>query len=329
MAGVEVLIVIYLLTLGTVPLAIRGLAWVGFVDFPAERKLHERIVPRGAGFLLIPIFSTSLIIAHPPLWIFWLLPIGFGVVGALDDWRRQAPLTRLGLQFAIAVVGGLGLVGNFGADIFWVLPVIVLLVAIVNAVNFMDGANGMVALSAAMLGVTYAVLFLRIGDSAMIVFSLVLTALMLGFLPWNMPRARIFLGDSGSYLVGGIVGVMVAYLALSGAILAALFPLATYGFDTSWTLWKRLRGHRPLLEPHREHVYQRLVLMGWAHWQVSLLTAAFTALSGVLAIMVLDRTWPATSVLTGILVLVNTVYLLIPRFWNRRSRMGYRNIHNN
>lgn len=317
-----------LLTVVLMPLASRGLANVRLLDEPTDRSLHSLAAPRGAGLLLIIIFVASIFVIRPTIWVLWLLPIGFGVVGAIDDWRRQAPLTRLGFQFAIAVVGSLGLVGNFGADVFWALLVIVFLVAIVNAVNFMDGANGMVALSAAILGITYAVLFLRIGDSPMIVYSLVLTALMLGFLPWNMPRARIFLGDSGSYLVGGILGAMVAYLALSGAVLAALFPLATYGFDTSWTLWKRLRGHRPVLEPHREHVYQRLVLMGWAHWQASALTAAFTAMSGALAIVVLDQSWPTTALLTGLVLLVNSVYLLIPSLWTWNVLRGNRNADN-
>lgn len=310
---------IYIFTLGAMPPLIRFLKRLGVVDRPTHRALHAKAVPRGAGILLIPVFAIGLVFMQIDFWVLWFVPIGFGVVGILDDVKRQTPLPRLLLQFAVAATGCFGLIRGFDTTLAYSLLLVVLLVAIVNAVNFMDGANGMVALSAGILGITYAVLFAKIGDWPMIGYALVLTAMVFGFLPWNMPRARIFLGDSGSYLIGGIIGVVVVYLLLSGETLAALFPLATYGLDTLWTLLKRLWARRSPFEAHREHAYQRLIVAGWAHWQASMLTAVFVAISGILAVLVLGQTWPNTGLLTALVLLVNTVYLLIPRLWSWRS----------
>jgi UDP-GlcNAc:undecaprenyl-phosphate/decaprenyl-phosphate GlcNAc-1-phosphate transferase len=100
----------------------------------------------------------------------------------------------------------------------------------------------------------------------------------LAFLPWNAVRARVFLGDAGSYGLGVALAVLAAYSVICGIPLeAALAPLALYLADTGWTLQRRIRAGERFLEAHRTHTYQRLCDVGWSHQRVTATTAAVTA----------------------------------------------------
>jgi UDP-N-acetylmuramyl pentapeptide phosphotransferase/UDP-N-acetylglucosamine-1-phosphate transferase len=139
-------------------------------------------------------------------------------------------------------------------------------------------------------------------------------AAALTFLPWNAGRARIFLGDVGSYGLGGALGAMAAYAVLHGvAIEAALFPLALYLADTGWTLLRRIRAREPWYRAHRWHIYQRLTDAGFSHSQVAFGTAAVAIVLSVCGLLSLENgivTRLAADV-TGVLALL--LYLRAPR----------------
>ena len=110
------------------------------------------------------------------------------------------------------------------------------------------------------------------------ILGLVLAGAAVGFLPWNAPRATVFLGDVGSYGIGGFIAGLSALAAVWGLPWWwAAAPLVVYGADTGWVLLKRARAGRPLTEAHREHAYQRLVDGGWPHVASSALCAGATA----------------------------------------------------
>ena len=133
-----------------------------------------------------------------------------------------------------------------------------LTLAVINASNFMDGINGITGLHGIVWGLAYALLFSTAGQAQWALASMLLTACCIGFLPWNFPRAQIFLGDSGSYLIGAMVSALAMAAVLNGRYVAAVAPLAIYATDTLSTLLKRVKdGHSPLA-PHRDHIYQQL-----------------------------------------------------------------------
>ena len=100
----------------------------------------------------------------------------------------------------------------------------------------------------------------------------------LAFLPWNAVRARVFLGDAGSYGLGVALAVLAAYSVIRGiAPEAALAPLALYLADTGWTLQRRIRAGERFFEAHRTHTYQQLCDVGWSHQRVTMATSAVTA----------------------------------------------------
>ena len=112
--------------------------------------------------------------------------------------------------------------------------------------------------------------------------GLTVAAAALAFAPFNFPRARMFLGDVGSYFLGGWLGALAVYGVAAGIPPeAVLAPLALYVTDAAATLLMRIVRHEPWLSPHKAHVFQRLVQLGWSHVRTTLLVAALmVVLSG-------------------------------------------------
>jgi UDP-N-acetylmuramyl pentapeptide phosphotransferase/UDP-N-acetylglucosamine-1-phosphate transferase len=144
----------------------------------------------------------------------------------------------------------------------------------------------------------------------------------LAFAPFNFPKARLFLGDVGSYFLGGWLGVLAILCLRAGAPLeAALAPFAIYLADAGTTLVKRIRQRRPLHQSHREHAYQRLVIAGWSHAQVTVAAFAAIALCSVLGLASLRDNIPVRAVADGAALAVTAGYLALPAVVER-SRHG-------
>ncbi|GAA4868522.1 UDP-phosphate glycosyltransferase [Serinicoccus chungangensis] len=261
-----------LLTAATAPAIAPLLRSWGLVDVPNHRSSHGTPTLRGAGLaLLLGILLTALgaeLYGEADLpWVALAACAVTALLGLAVDLREPSPLVRLVL---LALVGaGLGsLLGGPGTALLGAVAMPVL----VNVVNFMDGINGITALTAMAWGLV-AVLG---GDTggAVALGALALGAAA-GFLPWNLPRARMFLGDCGSYLVGALVtaGLLLEQSG-GGQVLLLLLPLLPSVADTGLTLVRRAARGERLTEAHREHLYQRLSRRpGWTHARVALLWA--------------------------------------------------------
>lgn len=260
------------------------------VDIPVDRSLHEVPVPRGGGIavslavvlsvLVAPSLASSMgelagsgrrldVIALGLLTI-----LAFAVLGAFEDLYSMSPIARFQLQLMLGLLMGLGLCLETGAPLWLALGIAVCTAALVNVTNFMDGANGL----ASGHGVVTALWFVVVSLTALVPglgFLMVSVAgACLGFLPFNVHRARVFLGDSGSYALGGAWSFAASISLLEGvAFDAALAPLLVLVADTGYTLWMRIRAGQRWYQPHKLHVYQRLVTAGWPHWATALLVS--------------------------------------------------------
>jgi UDP-N-acetylmuramyl pentapeptide phosphotransferase/UDP-N-acetylglucosamine-1-phosphate transferase len=153
--------------------------------------------------------------------------------------------------------------------------------------------------------------------------GLALAAGACAFLPWNAGRARVFLGDVGSYSIGAALAVLAIRLIADGVPVEAVAgPVLLYLADVAWTLQRRIRRGEPWLEGHRTHVYQRWCDAGWSHQEVTLLTAALTVLLCLLGVAgLLGGTSVRVSAdLTGLLVVA--VYLGSPGLFARAGLRG-------
>lgn len=262
----------------------------GLLDLPGKRRSHPQATPRGGGVapvttVLVVILALGLagdLDARDVLAVGVAL-VGIASIGWADDHRPLGAAVRLAVHAAAAA----WLVSLLLADMpigFW-LPAGIAIVGAVNAGNFMDGINGIAASQAALIGAALG--WLLWPDSpGPALLALALTAACCGFLPFNFPRARVFLGDVGS----GALGLMVAALLLlawrdaAAGLFALLLLPSAFLLDAGLTLLQRARAGKPLTQAHREHLYQWLVRSGASHAGVTLGYAGWTLLMALLCI---------------------------------------------
>ncbi len=257
------------------------------IDEPGERRSHSQATPRGGGIAIVAALLAAAIALGLRFPAQASLALAFAVglaavagIGWIDDHRPLSPWLRLVVHALAAAVLGAAVWHSSGS--WWLgLAGFVLAVGLVNVWNFMDGINGLAASQAALvaLGLAWA------GGPVWSWLALALLGACLGFLPFNFPRARIFMGDVGSGALGYAVAALTVFAAArlgpySGAwALAALLPpLAAFLVDSSLTLLGRVRRGERWWTPHTQHAYQ-----SWArrsgHARVTLAYAAFTLLA--------------------------------------------------
>ena len=295
------------------PISLRLLRNRNLVDVPTDRSLHTGATPRGAGIALAFGVAAALAVSGTTLWALWLAPLGFAALGAWDDIRRRPALLRLTIQILIAAISAVGLASGLSGNATLALVGALLILATVNATNFMDGINGITGLHAIVWGSAYAVMLTRLDQTAVVPLAVALAVVGAAFLPWNLPIARMFLGDSGSYLIGGIAGLLSLTLLIAHEPMAALCPLATYAADTGSAVMRRMGQRKNLTKAHRTHVFQQLVAHGWSHTRTALVVTAFTALSAAIGVVSLGRSTATQVLILATVVIINTGYLLLPR----------------
>lgn len=319
-------------TAAAMPAVLALLRRLAVVDHPGDRSSHTTPTLRGGGLAVVLGLLVGLLLAgtllpqQQPLAGLAAAVISFGLVGLAEDLRGVSPLPRLGLQLLAAAVTAAALLPHLPSGLpgwlpGWLLAVVVVgwLVGYANVFNFMDGINGISASQAIVAGIGYAALGAHLHAVPLEVGGLLAAAAGAGFLPWNFPHARVFLGDTGSYPLGALLAALAVLTLRAGApIEAAAAPLALYLVDTSVTLVRRIRAGEVWYLPHRAHTYQRLVRLGGTHQQVTALTAALTAvLIGLgAASLTGDVTLRGLADAVGLALLLG--YLLLPRLLPQR-----------
>lgn len=265
------------LALGLVlqPLLIPWLRRRGVMDIPNQRSSHATVTPRGGGLAVVVALGAGLLVSQPDSQILlaYLGCVALGALGMVDDFRGLDPKLRLALLLVVGGVAGAVL----GSPLPFVLAVPMMALwttTYVNAFNFMDGINGISGLTGVVAGASYWAMGDVLGDPSLEALGAALGGACLSFLPFNVPRARVFLGDVGSYAIGFAIAAL-AWLAWSARAPAwvALAPTLVYLADTGTTLLRRWRRGEPLTQAHREHAYQRLVQGGSSHVRVAVLVA--------------------------------------------------------
>ena len=254
------------------------------IDIPNMRSSHSVPTPRGGGAAIaVGLVAVTLLLMHGTVAVMFAVAVAaFAAIGFADDLaglpagRRLAMQGLASLAIAAVLVGRTGLPPAVMAAAAVVLAV--WLIGFVNAFNFMDGVNGISAAHALIGGAYYACLGWWRPDAFLTTAGAAVAAGALAFLPWNAVRARVFLGDAGSYGLGVALALLAACSVIHHIPLeAALAPVALYLADTGWTLQRRVRAGERVFEAHRTHAYQQLCDVGWSHQRVTMATAAVTA----------------------------------------------------
>jgi len=249
----------------------------------------------------------------------------FGIIGLVEDLRGIAVRIRLSLQVVAVVAVMPILLAGVGGSSLWrlfaVAGTLMWMVSYVNAFNFMDGINGISVAQAVTAGTAWTVIGLNRHVDALAAGGLIMASVAIGFAPFNFPRARVFLGDVGSYAIGAFLATL-AILGLRAQITpeAMLAPLALYMADTGSTLAKRAWRREPWYLPHRDHAYQRLVRHGWSHVRTTLTVMAWISACSIAGAVSLTRLVPARVGADFFLVILLAVYLALPSWLTRRAR---------
>jgi len=247
---------------------------LGLVDKPGQRSSHQVPTPKGGGIGILAAFLlVSWLLRIPPA--FWLPAASVSLVSLVGDRVEISPQLRLPIHFLAAFAFLLG----WERFRLWPLPDMMLflflsifIVGTANFYNFMDGINGIASITGmvafALLGLWGVLQGFAPADS-ILAFSISLSCL--GFLPFNMPKARVFLGDVGSLLLGFLFSQLVVSFtrAIPDFVLLSAFLFPFY-LDELTTMAVRLRDRENLFCPHRRHIYQLLANQGRIpHWKVS------------------------------------------------------------
>jgi UDP-N-acetylmuramyl pentapeptide phosphotransferase/UDP-N-acetylglucosamine-1-phosphate transferase len=268
-------------------------AWIrlaharGIEDQPGQRRLHSSPTPRGGGIgigllmvaacLLVPVEAVG-----PASWPALAAAIAaFSGIGLLDDLRPIPAWLKLLLQLVAAVFLSFAL--EPPAAILWWLGMALAAAYFVNVWNFMDGSNGMVAGQSLVIALALAVwpgmpMSTRLAALAM-------AGACAGFLPFNFPRARVFLGDVGSHALGASVYALLGLAWKQGALdLAQVLVLCSAVLlDSGLTLLRRALQGRKVWRAHREHLYQYAVRSGYSHAEVCLAYVTWTTMAAGVA----------------------------------------------
>lgn len=300
-----------LTALGSLPLWRRVCPALGLMDHPGERKIHAEPVPLAGGLAVLSGVMAGMLtlagwlIRHPALAtdgstlqpMAWLA-IGGGaaamtLLGLLDDRHELGA----GVKFAGQLLIALG-VAAAGVRVTLFLPYPILhyvitilwILTLINAFNFMDNMNGLCAGLGMIAAGAFAVAAWQQGQGHEALFSLVICGALLGFLPFNFPRARAFLGDSGSHLVGYCVAVLAIlphfHTEQSPRPFALLKPLLILGvplIDLAWVVVLRTMARKPFYIGDTNHLSHRLVRRGLSKTSAVMVIWGIALACGVVA----------------------------------------------
>jgi UDP-GlcNAc:undecaprenyl-phosphate GlcNAc-1-phosphate transferase len=218
------------------------------------------------------------------------------LVGILDDAHNINPFVRLAVYFGLClVVMASGLtVGILQLSFIGLALTPLIILASINAVNLLDGMDGLASGVSAVACLPFAYVAYIQGDAFSLVLSLSLLGALLGFLPYNFHPARIFLGNSGSTLVGFMLALLIVAAASRSQspwfLVACLLVLGLPFADTVLAIGRRIKNRKSIFEGDREHFYDRLRRRGMTQRQTALIAYVVSSAFGALGLIFMRLT---------------------------------------
>jgi len=311
------------------------------LDQPTQRSMHSQVTPRGGGIAIVAVTLIGLaVVANFGTLADWPAFGGYlagamliVAVSLVDDFRPLPAGLRLAAQVIAAAFVAAGFISQsgllvpaghsvtisivIGAGLLWI-------VGLTNAYNFMDGIDGLAATQGVVAGLGWAILGRATDQSSLAYLGLFVAAGCTGFLVYNWPPAKIFMGDVGSAFLGFTFAfiTLASVRQLPRVAVVGLLLIWPFIFDTTLTLVRRLMRGENLLIAHRSHLYQRLVLAGWRQASVTLLYAVLALVAFALGALwlVTGSAVAAYSVIAALVILSLGLLAVVIRAEHRVSR---------
>ena len=287
---------------------IRSLAFrVGAVDVPRDtRRMHDHPIPRMGGLAIFFGFILSVLVFQPlttELRGMLLGAVVIVILGILDDIFVLPALPKFFVQIGAALIAVLH--GNridflsnpnvFSKNPFWdlgwlAIPITVLwIVGITNAVNFIDGLDGLACGVSTISSMTLLVIALSVAEPDVAILMAALSGACIGFLPYNLNPAKIFMGDTGSTFLGFVLAVVsIQGLFKYATIISFAVPFLMLGlpiFDTCFAILRRVSHGQSPMKPDRGHIHHRLIDMGFSQKQAVAVLYVISAILGLSAVV--------------------------------------------
>ena len=251
------------------------------IDYPNERSSHDQPKPRGGGASIVVLTILSIVILYFSKFlsgVYAIAVIPAGLLIAVTGWLDDKHKIKISLRITVYLVSSSWacywvMFNGIGIDIISVITYLVCVTGVTwltNLYNFMDGTDGFAAVEAICVSLLIAILAFINKLYGLALLNIVLSAASAGFLIWNWPPARIFMGDVGSCFLGFIFGITAIssfslfYFPLS----IWLILLAVFICDATCTLLKRILNREQWYRAHQSHSYQRLIQSGLSHRQL-------------------------------------------------------------
>ena len=309
------LIISFVFTFATTPLVRRLAFKIGAVDVPKDnRRMHKKPTPLIGGLAIVFGFMVSTIcFAFPYCDKRELLGTLLGaaiivIMGVVDDCKALPAVPKFIVQIIAALV--VVFVGEikiavftnpniFSENPYWVLPewfsvtvTVLWIVFITNAVNFIDGLDGLAAGVSAIMSISLVFISVRSGEISIAILGIALMGSCFGFLPFNFNPAKIFMGDTGSTFLG----FMLATLSIQGmfksyAVISFAVPLLILGlplFDASFAMIRRILSGKSPMVADRGHLHHRLIDMGFSQKQTVFILYAISGVLGITAVLLAE-----------------------------------------
>ncbi|WP_226580644.1 glycosyltransferase family 4 protein [Halobacillus litoralis] len=293
---------------------------IGATDQPNHRKVHKNVMPRLGGLAIYLSFALGILFFFPESEYTWPVLLGATVIiltGVLDDLRELSAKVKLAGQLlaaAIVVIGGVQVSFinlPFGGELelgYLSIPITVLwIVAITNAINLIDGLDGLAAGVSAIALLTISGMAITMGNVFVVFAGLMMLGSTLGFLVYNFYPAKIFMGDTGALFLGFMISVLSLLGFKNVTLFSFVIPVIILGVpisDTLFAIVRRVIQRKPLSAPDKSHLHHCLLNLGYSHPESVLMIYAVSALFSLAAVIFSQATMYGAVMVIALLALM-------------------------
>ncbi|KGP91416.1 UDP-phosphate N-acetylglucosaminyl 1-phosphate transferase [Pontibacillus chungwhensis BH030062] len=298
---------------------------IGATDKPNERKVHQKLMPRLGGLAIFLSFVAGVLLFFPDSGYTWPLVIGSTIIivtGVLDDMKELSPKWKIAGQLAAALI--VVQAGNVKVEYInlpfgdtlqfgWMsVPITILwIVGITNAINLIDGLDGLAAGVSSIALLTISGMAIAMGDFFVSIIGLITLGSTLGFLIYNFYPAKIFMGDTGALFLGFIISVLSLLGFKNITLFSFIIPVIILGVpisDTIFAIVRRFVQRKPLSSPDKSHLHHCLLRLGYSHPETVLMIYAMAALFSLAAVIFSQATmFGSVFVIFTLLILIELV----------------------
>jgi len=341
--------VAFAISLASTPL-VKNLAYkIGAIDVPNdERRVHKKPIPRLGGLAIFYGFLISLLCFANPIdeqmrgiIIGALIIVGVSII---DDVKQLRALVKLGAQLLAAVIAVMHNVritaisvptflvesGVVQLGILSIPITIIWIVAITNAVNLIDGLDGLAVGVSSIASFSLFFIAILAGEENVAIISAALAGGCLGFFPYNFNPAKIFMGDTGSQFLGYMLSVICIQGLFKGyAIISFMVPFLILGlpiFDIVFAIIRRAWNHKPIMGADRGHLHHRLIDNGFTQKETVAILYFIATILGLSAVLVLEQgAYVAALLLLVALSVAFGLYKLMRKRFNAKKQAEHDN----